>query len=117
MVPNQEFDIASKKLFAALATGDLLLFLVAVDEVIEVFDECKFEAVKVLAEVLSRPRWEWLLVTGNRENLEQFGAKIITLCSDWWSKWPFSPELFCFDTDGIEAFIEDNRANLEKRIE
>ena len=81
-MPNQEFDIASKKLFAALATGDLLLFLVAVDEVIEVFDECKFEAVKVLAEFLSRPRWEWLLVTGNRENLVQFGAKIITLCSD-----------------------------------
>ena len=56
-MPNQEFDMASKKLFAALATGDLLLFLVAVDDVIEVF-EFKFEAVNVLAEFLSRPRWE-----------------------------------------------------------
>ena len=78
-VPNQEFDIASKKLLAALATGDLLLFLSFID-VTEVF-EFKFEAVRVLAELLSRPRWEWLLVTGNKENLEQLGAKIITLCS------------------------------------
>ena len=37
-MPNQEFDMASKKLFAALATGDLLLFLVAVDDVIEVLE-------------------------------------------------------------------------------
>ena len=55
-VPNQEFDIASKKLLAALATGDLLLFLSFID-VTEVF-EFKFEAVNVLAELLSRPRWE-----------------------------------------------------------
>ena len=78
-VPNQEFDIASKKLLAALATGDLLLFLSFID-VTEVF-EFIFDAVRVLAELLSRPRWEWLLVTGNKENLEQLGAKIITLCS------------------------------------
>ena len=78
-MPNQEFDIASKKLLAALATGDLLLFLSFID-VTEVF-EFIFEAVRVLTELLSRPRWEWLLVTGNKENLEQLGAKIITLCS------------------------------------
>ena len=88
--PNQLVDIASKKLLAAVVTGDRLRFFVevlVVDVLAEV-DVGKLEAVKVLLftdllppiRVPSRPL---LLVMGSSENRVQVADKGITLCSCW----------------------------------
>ena len=81
--------MASKKLLAAVVTGDRLLFFVEVlvDDVLAEVDVGKLEAVKVLLfmaplglpiRVPSRPL---LLVIGNNENLVQVDDRGITLCS------------------------------------
>ena len=64
--------MTSKKLFAVLATGDLLLFLAELFEGVTeaLVVDGKFETAKVFAPriLVSRPR---LVVIGNNTNLEQ----------------------------------------------
>ena len=126
--PNQLEDIASKKLLAVLATGDLLRLLVELFDAVadEVMDE--FEALKVIEdEVLlpvpvdvvaiplileSRPRFVAEFVIGNNANLLQVADNCITLCSCCCScpllllciEMSFVVELFVIT--GIDDFIE-----------
>ena len=123
--PNQLEDIASKKLLAVLATGDLLRLLVELFDAVadEVMDE--FEALKVIEdEVLlpvpvdvvaiplileSRPRFVAEFVIGNNANLLQVADNCITLCSCCCSCPPFCIEIFVEleeVTIGIDDFIE-----------
>lgn len=112
MPPNQLVDMASKKLFAAFATGDLLRFRTVEDTVFKDV-VVKFEAVNMLGPLIAlsrpRPRPDKLLM-GKSANLAQLDDSIMTLCS-------FCSNPFCDDVGslvgivaGMEDFMEARRA-------